>query len=446
MDTKRFYKDFFKIAIPAAFQTLLSQMVILIDNFMVGSLGEATISAVSLIGNYTWFSSTFSLALGGGAAIIGSQYGGKQEYRKIDKLLSLNIVLSGLVGLYFYLACSINPQEIVNSYTKFPVIMEPALEYIDIIKHSFVINSVSQVILIVLRSVRSVKVGLYNTIFTLISKTVLNYLLIFGKFGMPTMGVKGAAIATLFSRIGEFVITVVYLLFVEKRLCFKIKFFNPFISLEELKQFIVVTFPILVTSVLGAYVSKVQTQISGNISTYYIAANSIVHTTWMIASCWLWGFSQGCNVMVGEQLGRNNYELAKSDSVRFIKISILIGILGGIAIQLILPLISSQYNVTIETLKLAKEMSYAACINVFFLSVSNMICEGILKSGGKTKKILYVELAANWLIAIPLGYILSFKYSAPAAIVYFTLRSANLIKTIWGLYAFKKGDWMATLN
>lgn len=441
-ETKEFIREVFTLSLPVGFQQIINLTVNMIDNIMVGQMGELAITAVSISGTFTWLVMVFGTGLAHGANVVMAQDWGSGNVQRIKKLFSFVLTMSFSAALIFFVLTSLFPDRIIQIYSSIPQFVAPGVEYLSIMKYSFLLTSISQMTLLMLQSVRSVKIGLYNSILSCFTNIFLNWVLIFGHLGFPALGIRGAALATVIARSIELVITLTYLFRFEPNLQFRPKDFHPVLEKEFLLQYIHITLPLLIIDVFSNLVSSVQTMISGRISQYYISANSIVHMAWTIPNSFCVGVSASANIMVGNLIGSSRFDTAKSYAWKFVRTALLLGVIASGLVQVILPVLSSFYKITDETRILTTQMGYAASCTVLFLPLCFVVFNGILKAGGQTRKLMYVDMAANWLIAIPFGYIAAFVLHWHPAVLYAVLRSGNLFKAGWGLLQLKKGDWI----
>ena len=441
-ETKEFIREVFTLSLPVGFQQIINLTVNMIDNIMVGQMGELAITAVSISGTFTWLVMVFGTGLAHGANVVMAQDWGSGNVQRIKKLFSFVLTMSFSAALIFFVLTSLFPDRIIQIYSSIPQFVAPGVEYLSIMKYSFLLTSISQMTLLMLQSVRSVKIGLYNSILSCFTNIFLNWVLIFGHLGFPALGIRGAALATVIARSIELVITLTYLFRFEPNLQFRPKDFHPVLEKEFLLQYIHITLPLLIIDVFSNLVSSVQTMISGRISQYYISANSIVHMAWTIPNSFCVGVSASANIMVGNLIGSSRFDTAKSYAWKFVRTALLLGVIASGLVQVILPVLSSFYKITDETRILTRQMGYAASCTVLFLPLCFVVFNGILKAGGQTRKLMYVDMAANWLIAIPFGYIAAFVLHWHPAVLYAVLRSGNLFKAGWGLLQLKKGDWI----
>ncbi len=443
---RKFFEEILYLALPAGFQQVINLLVTLIDNLMIGTLGEASISAVSICTTYLWLSVTFTSGLAGGAVIIAAQDYGNNNLARIKKLMSLIMVFSLGIGIVFFVITSFFPYEILRIYSNMDSIVEPGLGYLKYIKYSFPILSLSSGIIIMLRGVRSVKVGLYSTIVTCGFNVFLNWVFIFGHLGAPAMGAAGAALATSLSYFAQLIVVMIYLFVMEKNLRFKLKEFHPWISKDLFIKFIQVSMPLLVIDLMYNLSSSAQTMITGRISENYVTANSIVHMGWQIPNVFAQGIAMAASIMIGNMIGAKNYQGAKEDSRRFVLLSIGLGVLMAVSLQVILPFLINFYQVSDATKILAREMGYAASITVFFMAICSILSNGVIKSGGYTDRLLKIDAISIWLVAIPLGFVGAFLFDWSAPVLYLVLRSGNIIKAFWSLSQLKKDNWIKDLT
>ncbi len=445
-ETKNFIRDVVVLALPVGFQFLINNVVNLIDGVMIGTLGEASITAVSISTTFLWLVSTFVMGIANGATIIGAQDYGKGRLDRIKRLLSIVCVISVILSLIFFVIMSVFPVQIIQIYTNIDSVIEPGCEYFKYIKYSLVFNAISVSIVTILRSVRSVKLGLYNSLMSCLSNVFFNWVFIYGHLGFPAMGVAGAALGTLIARLIEFIVSIVYLLYFEKNLRFRLSDFQPSLDRDSIRQWVKITLPLLLIDIQMNLASSVQTMITGRISDSYISANAIVHNSWMLPNVFLMGVSMAASIMIGNAIGLGDKEKAKRDSQRFVGASVAFGIFGGIMVQIILPILSSFYRVTDTTLLLAKDMGYAASISVLFLGASSILCNGVIKAGGMTNKILIVNIVSTWVIAIPLGYLGAFVFHWSAPVIYLILRAGNIFKSIWAWMQLRNDHWISAIE
>lgn len=438
---KDFYKEIFVLALPVAGQFLISQILQLLDNIMVGTLGEDCISAVAISFTFIWLVMTFFMGFASGSSILSAQEYGRKNIEKMKQLTATAICLNLVVAIVFFVLSSIYSPQILRLYTNQEDVIAKGVEYISIMKYSIPLYAITTTFVSMLQAAKNVKIGFINTIVSCFVNAGFNYVLIFGKFGFPALGITGAAIATLIARFCEFIVVFVYIFYMEKEIGFQSKDLWGRLDPSDFKTLIKVTLPILAIEILNNLVSSVQTSITGHISKYYVAANSIVHTAWVIPSTLSFGVSMAAGIMIGNTIGEGNQEKVQTYAKKFVSFGVIFGIINSFVLTLILPIISAQYHVSKETLELAAKMGRLAVVTVFFISIATIVCNGVIKASGQTQKLLFVDILSNWVIAIPLGYVCAFILKVPVHYIYLILRSGNIFKSIWGVIKIYSGTW-----
>lgn len=385
---------------------------------------------------------TFFMGIASGSSVLSAQEYGRKNIEKMKRLTATAIRCNMLIAFIFFFISTFFPSEVLGLYTNHNGIIQKGVEYIQYMKFAIPLYAITSALISMLQAAKNVKLGLINTMVSCFVNAGLNYVLIFGHFGFPALGLKGAAIATLIARIAEFIVCIVYVFMIEKDICFQPKDFFGNIDRQTLKNLLKVTLPIVAIEVLGNLVSSVQTSLTGHISRYYIAANSIVHTAWVIPSTLSFGISMAAGVMIGNTIGEGIKEKVFTYANRFVVFSFIFGIFNSVVLMFILPVIMSFYNVSTETLELTVKMGSLALITVFFISVAQIVCNGVIKASGQTEKLLKIDIISNWLIAIPFGYFAAFVLKVPVHYLYLILRSGNIFKSLWGIWKVRQKNWV----
>jgi len=218
---KVFYKTMLTIALPAAFQSLLSLLVVFADNIMVSSLGDTALSAVSMSNSVTALFTALMFGLASGSSTLISQYWGKKDMGRIKEIFAVVFKICAVAATIISIVVFIFPEQTLRIVTNEPDVISAAIIYIRIVSLSYLLFGLSNSMVMMLRFIEIVKITLYISIGSLAANISLNYILIFGKLGFPAMGIKGAAIATLITRIIELLIVYIYTFKIQKKLDIK---------------------------------------------------------------------------------------------------------------------------------------------------------------------------------------------------------------------------------
>ncbi len=443
---KEFVREVVKIAIPIGLQSLVTNLVNIIDNIMVGALGETAMSGISIISSLLILLSTVTVSIGSGAMIIAAQEYGRKEMTSIKKLLSFVLAFGFCAAGLLWVACTLFPVQIVRIYTDIEEVIEPACIYLNIMKYSIFFNVITRGVSTLIRAISDVKISLIASICGCFSNMFFNYVLIYGKFGFPAIGIRGAALATCIARLVEAGVLMVYLLHFEKTLRFRLSDFNPFIGKDLLWNLMTLSVPLMIMDFLNSSSYQVQAMISGRTSKYYMSANSIVHNAWLLPNAFNGGVAAAASVMIGHSLGRKDYEEAKTNGKRFVYASMLFGLFCSVFVQVFCPILSSFYTeLSQETLDMVRNLSYSCSFIVFFNCIGMCLSNGIIKAAGRTKELLIIDTVTTWLIALPISYIAAFKFNVPITVLYILLRCQHIFKSIWGTIWIHRGTWIKTV-
>jgi len=442
---RQFLKQMILIALPIGLQSVVNLLVNLMDTIMVGTLGDIALSSVNISSQFPYLYMTAIMGIANAGLIIASQAYGNGRTDMVKQMMSFCLKISFVLNIVFFAASFIFPEEIISIYTDNAGIIETGAVYLKILSVTMLFQSFPLIAVLILRSVGVNRLGFTSSLFACAANVFFNWVFIFGNLGMPALGVSGAAVGTVMARVVELIVVVIYTL-QDERLGWRIG--DLALKAEEgmKKDFIRIGTPSIVSEVTGNLNVSAAAMITGRVSEYYIAANSIVHNIWTISSLFMFGVAMGANVMIGHVIGAKKMDTACRYADWFINIAAVIGISGAILTQLIAPLITSFFNVSPQARATAAELTKAASIAVFFLAMQIVMTKGILRGGGQAAAVTKVDLLSCWLINIPAGFLVALVFRLDPFWIYLSLRIDYLIKTVWGLWKIKKTDWIIRLN
>lgn len=218
-----FYKRMLAIAIPITLQNLITIGINMADTMMLGSLGEVALSASALANQFSFIFLVIHFGLAGGAGVLTGQFWGKGDKESISKTLSMMLKISAIFSFTFFILGQFFPSQIMRIYTPDLSVIAEGVKYLKILSFAFLVQGFSTIAIGILRTVGIVKLALCSTAISFFANIFLNWMFIFGNLGAPRLGAAGAAVGTLISRIIEFLIVAIYLIFIDKRIQFKIK-------------------------------------------------------------------------------------------------------------------------------------------------------------------------------------------------------------------------------
>ena len=277
-----FYRSFFKLMAVIALQNLVAYSVNMLDNMMLGSYSQNARSGAATVNQIFFIVNQIALSIGNALIAISSQYWGSHQTKPIRKVTKVALLFSLIIAVLIVCVCIEFPEKLIGIFTTSPEIIKEGSTYLFVIQWTFILFMISNLLMAMLRSVEIVKIAFYISVISLLVNGGINYVLIFGRFGAPEMGIKGAAIGTLMARILEVGIVVIYVWKKDDRIClFNEKFLEGIRGEEGRKvwnSFFKVSIPILTSSLLWAVSVPMQTAILGHLSADAIAANSVSST------------------------------------------------------------------------------------------------------------------------------------------------------------------------
>ncbi|MBQ1516214.1 MAG: MATE family efflux transporter, partial [Lachnospiraceae bacterium] len=310
---RSFYRALFTMLITLALQNLIAYSVNMADNIMLGSYSQPALSGAAVVNQIFFIVQQLALGIGDGLVILAAQYWGEGRISPIRRLTGTAMKFGVLCSVIIIALCMLMPARLLGIFTRDAAIIAEGTSYLSIIQFTFLFFIMTQVLMAALRSVEVVKISFYISIVSLVVNVGINYTLIFGRFGMPELGVRGAAIGTLAARILEFMIILIYVLRIDKRLkLFSERFLKRDAALT--KDYFRTEVPILLSSLLWAVSVPMQTAILGHLSSDAIAANSVATTFYQYLKVIVQAMSAASAVMIGRAIGIGKMERIRSDA------------------------------------------------------------------------------------------------------------------------------------
>lgn len=440
MKKDTFLKRAFKIAIPVALQAMLQSSFSMVDQLMVGQLGKTAIAAVE-VGSKPGFVFTFvSGAVATVTGIMVSQYMGKEDEEKINVSMSVNLCVMMLIAVLTALACFFAPYSLARIFTEDSAVAKTAASYIGIVSFIYPLSGIATILAVQIRCKDHSEYPLYVSAAASVVNTVLNFVLIFGYIGTPALGVKGAAIASLSSQVVNLALMV---FFYVKTCSFK---FDLRMNKEEMWQYIVMLMPIVLNELLWTVGQNVNTYIYGHMGTNELAGMSLTGPIQGLLIGALSGLAQAAGILIGKRLGEKEYDKAYSESQQLC----LYGFAGAVILSTLLVILRSLYiglfKVDLDVREIGGQLLLAFAI-LAPVKVMNMILGGgIIRSGGRTKYIMIIDMLGTWLVGVPLGLYAGLVLKLPIVWTYFILSQEELFRLVITIFMFRSKKWMNTIT
>jgi len=408
---------------------------------MLGTLGEIPMS-VSNIANQPF--TVVSGILRGfvlGACVLVAQYWGKGDTKSIKTVLATSIRYSMLLGAVATVVVFMFPAAIMGIFTNDTQVIELGIDYLRIVAFSYVLFGFSTNYLLSLRSMENAKLPFLINVVSYSINIFLDYAFIFGKFGLPQMGITGVAIGTLMARCVEFGICACHMLFKNKKLGFTVK--DLFSSDKQLTRDL---FKYGIPSTLSEAVFNLgmaaYAVVFGHLGTTAISANTIAEVVTRITQVMMSGISGASAVLIGKTIGEGDLKRAKLQVRSFNVLNMIACCISMVVVFLLKDFVISLYNVTPETKDLAAKMVTMAIITMIGRGFEVLYVCGILVGGGDTKYIFWYTTAIMWGIVMPAAFISAFVIGIEPHWVYLILKMDYCIKSVVGYFRTRGDKWM----
>ena len=444
---KAFYRAFFALTLSLALQNLLTFGVNLMDTVMLGRYSQEAMSGVSLCNQIQFLLQMLVGGAGEGVVVLGSQYWGKNRLEPFPHIIGVALRFGGALSALLFAAVLLFPRELLGLLSSDEAVIAQGARYFQIICFSYVIFTVTNILVASLRSIGVVKIGYAISFSTLCINVTLNYLLIYGHFGCPELGVRGAAIATLVSRCVELLIVVCYLKYREKRLRLTLRKLL-FIDGSYLRDHNRISAPVLVNQALWGVAQMVQTGILGHLGGDVTAANAIAVQVYQVLSVVAYGAASASGIVVGRSIGEGRRDALRSLTATLQVLFVVIGIASGGLIFLARNPILSVFGGRLTEWAQELALQFMVVLAVTTVGTSyQMACDtGIIRGGGDTAFSAKMNLISMWGIVVPLSAMAAFWWKSPPAAVFFLLKWDQIYKIIPVALRLHSWKWVRSVT
>lgn len=438
---RQFLKMLVTLMLPMVAQNLITLAAQMMDSLMLGRLGQIELSASSLANQPFFIFNLLIFGMASGSSVLNAQFWGKGDVRSIKIVISICLKVALTVSILLGAAVIIFPETVMRIYTDDPEIIAAGAEYLKIVGFCYFFFGLSNTLLTTIRSVGIVRIAVIDSIFSLVCNSGLNYLLIFGSFGFPKLGIRGAAIATVIARMGEAVIVLVYILVIDRKLRFKIRDFWEF-DVGLLKNYLKNGLPVAFNEVLWSVGISIQSMVMGRLGASVVSASQIASIVQQFSSVLIFGVANAAAIIIGNDIGAGKMERARERVTWFRIIGVILGIFASCLILGLSGPVVSFYNVPEETKQLAIEMLRVLAVIVLFVAQTGIGVVGLLRGGGDPRFALFVDLAGLWLVATPAALLSAFVFGAPVLVVYACTKLDEPVKLLMLAWRMRNHHWM----
>ena len=436
-----FFASVCSLAVPVALQSMLQASFSIVDQIMIGQLGSVSVAGVGLAGKFASIYSVIVSAVGMVAGIMISQYLGQKNQREVRRSFFVNLLIALGLACVFTLLCGGFPSQIMGLYTTDVPMGQAAAAYLRIITATFVPIAGATMLSTLLRCLEKAQLPLYASIASAVLNTVVNYVLIFGRLGLPAMGASGAAIATVISTWVGFLLMLAML----GRNGSVLKASGR-AGKFNLRQYLAMLLPILVCEFLWSLGENIYAAIYGHMGTEASAAMMLINPIQSLVIGALCGLSQAASVIIGKQLGSKEYDEAYRDSWRLIRYGFIGSVILSALVVAASPMYVEIYQVDASVKLLTRQILTAYALVAPF-KVLNMIAGGgIIRSGGKTNYVMFIDMIGTWGFGVPLGLLSAFVWKLSIPYVYFILSLEECVRFLLSVVVLRGKRWIQSLE
>lgn len=442
-----FLKNMMAVALPVSVQFLISTSINMADTVMISSQGGASIAAVGLVNQFVFFFMVVVFGICSAGAVFFAQYYGSDDIPNVRRFLSITMQLTLLISTIFMVASLIWSEEIMRLLIPDPEVIGIGIGYLQIIALTFIFTGLSQCFNTVLRSVNRAKEPLRVSIIAFFTNVFFNYVFIFGKFGAPALGAKGAAIGTLIARTVEIVL-LFYLIYSDRMSRADVRPLELLVfHKNRMKHFFPIALPIMIAETLWSFGQLLFAIAYARIGQDATASIQLTATIQNVFFILVNSFSTAASVLIGQWLGANNKDRAFKDATYFLQMTVLFGLFSSLVLIAFPDVLLKIYsNLDAGIYEMARQLMIIRGIFIPFRFINGMLFVGIYRAGGETKTPLIIEMFTMWMFAIPMSFIGVLWLKWPITWIFTIVSLEELIKVLAIAPRFAKKKWMRNIT
>lgn len=441
---REFYSKLAKLTLPISLQSLMLAAVAAADAIMLGNVEQNMMSSVSLATQIQFIQNMILAAVVAASSILGAQYWGKKDKRSVNEIFCLSLKICGIVSFIFFAMCVFCPKILMAIFTNDVELNEIGCKYLKIAGWSYLLTGIIECYLSIMKISDHAKESAYISSVTVIINIVLNSIFIFGLLGISPMGVQGAAIATLISRIIEFL----WVVFISLRKDFISPDIKILFKINKVltADFIKCCLPLLGAGLFWGVGFTSYTAFMGHLGQEAAASNSIASVVRDLVCCVCNGISTAAGIMVGNELGAGKLEKGKLYGNKLAKISFVLGFSSTAVMFALTPLVINFVKLSEEAQRLLIGMMIIMAVYMIGRCINSVIINGIFAAGGDTLFDMYSLAVCMWGIAVPLAALGTFVFHWNVLLIYACTCLDEVGKIPWVLHHFRRYKWVKDLT
>ena len=445
---RAFYHNLIVLVIPIIIQQGITSFVSLLDNVMVGRLGTEAMSGVAIVNQLLF---VFNLAIFGGlsgASIFGAQFYGKGDHEGVRSAFRFKMIFSTVMSVAAIVVMLLFGAPLISLFltedgsgSDLALTLSEARNYLLVMLIGIIPFGVSQSYSSTLRETGETVSPMAASVIAILTNLVLNYVLIFGKFGAPRMGVVGAAVATVISRYVEAVFLIIRTHQRPQKFVFiQGAYKSLYIPGDIVKKIFITGTPLMANELFWSIGTTMINQSYSTRGITVVAATNIAGTAWNLFCIIMFAMGNAVSIIIGQQLGAGEIEEAKRTNLRLLFFTVAVNAATGVLLAASAPFIPLLYNTEPAVRQLTTQLLIVdACalpIHAFVHATYFTI-----RSGGKTFITFLFDCVYTWCFPLPLAFVLCRFTAMPIVAVFFCVQFIDLVKVVIGAFLLKSGMW-----
>ena len=443
-ENRNFYRSLASLVIPITIQNFITNAVNSADVFMLGYVGQTELSAVSLANQFQFLLSGFFFGISSGVVMLASQYWGKKDTNSIQAVMGIATKIALAITLILAIGAVTVPESMMGIYTNDRTLITIGASYLRIVGISYVCMSFSQVYHCTLRSMERAQLSTVISSVALLLNVVLNAVFIFGIGGAPKLGVIGVAVGTTAARVAELVLCLANAVRGKIfRMDLKIMFGKNKLLFADFCRY---SLPALVNDCAWTFAFSTYSVIMGHMNADVVAASSVATTVRNLCTILCFALGSGASVLLGIRIGEGRLEEAKQDARKSCQVTLIIGILTGVIILLLRPVVFMCFSLTERAVGYLDFMLWISAYYVVGQAMNTLLIAGVFRAGGDSRFGMICDIIVMWCISVPLGFLSAFVWKLPPMAVYFILCLDEFWKIPVVYVHYKKFGWLKDIT
>lgn len=441
-----FYTAFFRMLLGLALQNILTYSVNVADNLMLGSYSQTVLAGAAAVNQIQYILQQFTImGLGQGLVILSSRLWGGRDTAGQQRLLGAALLSGWGTGLLLTAAVSLWPRQVVELFTSEAAVQQEAVAYLDILRWTYLLFITTNLLLASLRSVQLVTVAFRASLAALAVNVSINYCLIFGRFGLPELGIRGAAVGTVTARCVELAVVLFYLR--RKDLPIRYSLREIFrVGRRTVGTYWRVSVPCIVSALLFSCATAVQTAIFGHISEDAMAAASAAGTLFQYLKMVPTSAAAAANVWIAKTIGGGDPRELRAYVRTLQMLFVSLGALICLVLLVLRTPVLSLYAMTERARQYAMQILLVQALISVGMAYQ-MPCQlGIIHGGGDTRYSMISDIIYSWVYTVPLGLLAAFVWHWPVMAVALCLNSDQILKCLTVGIKTNRYTWIRVLT